>query len=132
MAGSTNIPGPQLAFSPLDADLLLAPSLKTFRWCFTCPGTAGDSLTNFGAREGEWLREFARAAIARGSTLKEIQVRYNPRRYWAVLIKRTLRYPWDLMDEIRAEIQPHGLALEFTEPAITKEEWLRLPRKQEP
>jgi hypothetical protein len=40
-------------------------------------------------------------------------------------------YPWDLMDSVREETpKPHGLDLVYSEPPISKEEWLRFVKNE--
>lgn len=122
---------PHLCFIPIDADMLLAPRLRTFCWTFDRPGSEPPNLMSFSCKEEEWIREFARAAIERGSTLKEIKIEYSPKPNNHVVVIEMLGYPWDRMVEIRNEIQPHGIALEFNEPVITRGDWQQLARSGE-
>ncbi|KAE8326020.1 hypothetical protein BDV39DRAFT_206406 [Aspergillus sergii] len=111
-----------LTFSPLHADLLLGASLHTFTLDFTVYDQHSEGWTDFGEREEHWVRQVAKAAIARKAALRKIKIIFNPD-YWDSTEEQG--YPWDRMDRIRDEIQPHGLVLEYSEPALTKEEWLR-------
>jgi len=62
-----------LEFSSTEADLLLAPNLKTFGWDFSIYDQHSESWTDFGKREERWVRELARAAIERKAALKKIE-----------------------------------------------------------
>jgi hypothetical protein len=119
-----------LEFSPAEADALLGPSLKVFTWDFTIYDQHSESWTDFGEREEQWVRELAKAAIARKAALKKIKIIFNPED-WET--KEEDGYPWDRMNKVRDEIQPHGLVLEYSEPRLSKEGWLEEVRlRQEP
>lgn len=111
-----------LIFSPVDADLLLAPNLHTFGLDFTIDGQQTEGWADFADPEEHWIREFAKAAIARQATLRKIQITYTPDDWRS---REEYGYPWDRMDKIRDEIQPYGLMLEYNQPTLTKEEWLQ-------
>jgi hypothetical protein len=110
-----------LEFSCEEANVLLAPNLETFGWDFgVYPHT---SWTDFGNKEEDWLRGLAKAAITRKAALKRIEITYSPDPdLWGV--KEEDGYPWDRMDRIRDEIRPCGITLEYSEPPLSKEDWL--------
>ena len=110
-----------LKFSAAEADLLLAPSLKAFELDFSIYDQHSESWTDFGDMEEDWVREFARTAIARKAALEKIRITFNPDS-WGT--KEEDGYPWDRMDKIRDEIRPYGMALEYSEPECTKDRWL--------
>lgn len=111
-----------LEFSIEEADaLLLAPNLKTFAWDFGVYDQHTESWTDFGTNEEEWLRGLAKAATARKAALKEIEITYNPEPFDA---REEDGYPWDRMDRIRNEIRPYGITLAYSEPSLSKEDWL--------
>ena len=104
-----------------DADLLLAPKLKTFKWDFSIYDQHSEAWTDFGDTEENWLRGFLKAAISRKTMLKEVNVTFNPDD-WEV--KEEFGYPWDRMDAICEEFQPFGVKLRYSEPCMTKAAWL--------
>ena len=106
----------------VDADVLLAPNLRTFGWSFSIEDQHSEDWTDFGDKEANWLREFARTAITRKAALNRIEVEFNPDDWEAW---RRDDYPWDRMDKIRDEVRPHGIALDYGIPPLTKEEWLK-------
>jgi hypothetical protein len=110
-----------LEFSSTEADLLLAPNLKTFGWDFTTCDYDKDLWTDFGDREEHWVREFAKAAIAKKAALKKIEITFKPGG-WG--FKEGDHYPWDRMDKICDEIRPCGMVLEYNEPSFTRKGWL--------
>ena len=60
-----------------DADLLLAPNLKTFEWNFTVRRDYYQDFSTwckFGNEEENWLRGFMDTAITRQSTLSRIEI----------------------------------------------------------
>ncbi|VUC24104.1 unnamed protein product [Clonostachys rosea] len=108
---------------------LLAPNLEVFHWnMMSEDGDSVQSLDTFDKREEDWLRAFAAAAIARDSTLRQIKIRF----YADALILREdktgLEYPWDRMDRIASEIQPHGIHLSYSPITVSREEFNRLAR----
>lgn len=110
-----------LNFSPVEADLLLAPNLKTFGLSFSIHDQHSEGWADFGDTEEHWVREFAKAAIASKAALKNIEIEFHPDSSWS---SQEDGYPWDRMDKIRDEIRPYGMALEYSEPSCTKEVWL--------
>jgi hypothetical protein len=114
-----------LEFSSTEADLLLAPNLKTFGWSFSIYDQHSESWTDFGDREERWLREFARAATARKAVLKKIEITFTPDEWRS---KEEDGYPWDRIDKIRDEVRPRGIALEYSEPPLSKKAWLEQMR----
>ena len=110
-----------MQFSPVEADLLLGPKLRTFGLDFSIYDQHSESWTDFGDMEEDWVRKFAEAAIARNAALKQIHITFNPDAWGS---KEEDGYPWDRMDKIRDQVRPHGIALEYSDPTITKEGWL--------
>jgi hypothetical protein len=106
-----------------DADLLLAPNLKTFGWDFSIYDQHSEGWNAFGDREENWIREIARAAISRKAALKEIQIEFNPESWGH---KEEDGYPWDRMEGVHDEIWPCGMTLKYSVPPFTKERWLEL------
>ncbi|KAH8801367.1 F-box domain protein [Xylogone sp. PMI_703] len=104
-----------------DADILLAPNLKTFGWDFTIYDQHSESWTAFGDKEENWVRGIAKAAIEKKTGLKKIEIVFTPEG-WDT--KMEDGYPWDRMDRIHDEIQQNGLTLRYNQPSITKEAWL--------
>ena len=103
-----------------DADALLAPNLRTFGWSFSINDEHCESWDDFGDTEENWLRGFAKTAIARKAALDRIEIEFNP--YESIWDEET--YPWNRLDSIRDEILPYGITLKYSMPQVTKEEWL--------
>lgn len=111
-----------LKLSPAEADLLLAPSLRTFGLSFSIYDQHSESWTDFGDTEEHWVRDFAKAAIARKAALNKIEIEFHPDSIWGT--NEEDGYPWDRMNKIQDEIRPYGIVLEYSEPYCTKEVWL--------
>ncbi|KAJ5672376.1 hypothetical protein N7507_001503 [Penicillium longicatenatum] len=117
----------EFEWDPVYADLILGPSLHTFGLVF---GVMGHSLiNNWGHMEEEWIRQLAIAAWKRKAPLKKIEITFSPVSPYPNLKQGTYSdweyvYPWDRMDKLGVQIQRYGLALEYTAPPWTKEEWL--------
>ncbi|KAK7224455.1 hypothetical protein V2G26_012458 [Clonostachys chloroleuca] len=101
---------------------LLAPNLEVFHWNLM-PENQRDreSLDAFEKREEDWLRAFAAAAIASNSTLRHINIRFSPEDYIEQEDTWGLEYPWDRMDRIASEIQPHGIHLSYSPIKVSRE-----------
>lgn len=73
---------------------------------------------DFGHEEASWVRNLAQTARARKSLLRKILIFYYP-----VSVgngERDHDYPWDLMDALNIEFQPHGIAITYTNAAKDK------------
>lgn len=114
----------QLSYAPDTADHLLAPSLHTFTLDFSIYDQHSEGFDDFMDPEEEWIRAFAREALARRAKLRTIKIHFTPNDYLAHGESGS-GYPWDRMDKLRAEFSPHGIVLEYNEPTLTKEEWLQ-------
>lgn len=112
-----------------DDDLLLAPNLHTLVLQFGTGDEGTECWDYFGKKEEEWIREFAKIAIARKAALRTIQISFNPS---PQSFKEECGYPWDRMDRIHNEIQPHGLEIEYNDPCFTKEEWVEYVQNPPP
>lgn len=76
---------------------------------------------DFGHEETSWVRNLAQTARARKSLLRKIRIFYYP-----VSVgngEQDHDYPWDLMDALNNEFQPHGIAITYTKPPRTRESW---------
>lgn len=109
-------------FSHEEADALLVPKLKIFGWDFGIYDQHTESWTDFGHKEEGWLRGLAKVATMRKAALKRIEIIYNPEPLPAEWEQDG--YPWDRMDRLRDEIRPSGITLEYSEPSLSKENWL--------
>lgn len=116
-----------LNLAKAEARLLLAPKLRVFVWDFTAEGDGfREFWTNFGAKEEEWLKEFAQVAISQRDRhcLEEIRIRFEPEDMGSG--RESEVYPWDRMDRVREEVvqQSEGLvALTYNEPVFSREDW---------
>ncbi len=102
---------------------LLAARVRTFVWDFTIEDQHSESWTEFGPVRAQWLHRFACLAIAHKTSLRRIRIVFNPD-YWDERADG-LEYPWDLMDLIRDAIKPQGIDLSYSEPRISRKEFLR-------
>jgi len=112
---------PALDTAEEDAELLLAPKLRKFVWDFATNEVFRENWKDFGEREEEWLRGFAKAAIARRHGLQVIDVRFSPE---DMSSNEPLGYPYDRMDRVREEIRSSGLELVHDTPSYSREEWM--------
>lgn len=108
-----------LRYAPDTADHLLAPNMHTFTLDFSIYDQHSEGFDDFADPEEQWVRAFARDALARNAKLRTIKINFTPDDYYGH------GYPWDRMDKLRAEFSPHGIVLEYNEPTLTKEEWLQ-------
>ncbi|CAG9956513.1 unnamed protein product [Clonostachys rosea f. rosea IK726] len=101
---------------------LLSPNLEVFHWNLMLEDReARESLDAFEKREEDWLRAFTAAAIASNSTLRHINIRFSPEDYIKLEDTWGLEYPWDRMDRIASEIQPHGIHLSYSPIKVSRE-----------
>lgn len=112
---------------------LLAPNLEVFHWNLMLEDQRqGESLDTFEKREEDWLRAFAAAAIAGNSTLRHIKIRFFPEAQIFRQDKTGVEYPWDRMDRIASEIQPHGIHLSYSPISVSRERFnalVRVPKR---
>lgn len=121
---------PELTYAPDTADQLLAPNLHTFTLDFSLFGQHDELFTDFMDPEEQWVRAFARDALARNSKLRTIKIHFTPIDHFASGMQEG-GYPWDRMDKLRDEFSPHGLVIEYNEPTVTKKEWLEVGKPVE-
>lgn len=115
---------PELTYAPDSADYLLAPNLHTFTLDFSVYDQHSEDFTDFTDPEENWLRSLARDAVGRNAKLRTIKIDFAPNHYLAHGVPAG-GYPWERMDRLRDEFRPHGLVVEYNQPPLTKEEWLR-------
>ncbi len=109
----------------------LAARLRSFTLDYGVYDQHPESWTAFGPTNAQWLHKFADLAILRKSSLRRITVLFNPGISYLSADLQALRYPWDLMDEIRDAIKPNGIDLSYSEPCVSKQEFQRLLEKAE-
>ena len=110
-----------------DAEVLLGPKLEYFGWDFTvmeeCWSECYTNMGNhFSSREEEWLRQVLRQAIAKQTPLKRVVITFNVSESTGECCRE---YPWDRMEKLNSEFTPHGIMVEYSEPPITRDEWLK-------
>jgi hypothetical protein len=110
-----------LEFSEAEAQLLLAPRLKTFGWDFSIMDQHSEEWTDFGKREEQWLKDFGIFSSSYKSQLQKIEITFRPAN-WSTT--KADGYPWERMDSVREHIRQVGVALEYNLPEVTKERWL--------
>ncbi|PVI04576.1 hypothetical protein DM02DRAFT_468673, partial [Periconia macrospinosa] len=109
--------------SEADIANLLGPSVKTFLWDFGINDQHPEDWSDFEELEETWIRRLAQAAIDTKAALTTIRIQFDPYEWYSEDYKY---YPWDRMDSIKDDIcDPNGLALIYSEPCVTKEEWLK-------
>lgn len=121
---------PELTYAPDTAAQLLAPNLHTFTLDFSLVDECEEVFTDFMDPEEQWVRAFARDALACNSKLRTIKTHFTPIDYF-VGGTQAPGYPWDRMDRLRDEFSPHGLVIEYNEPLLTREEWLEVSKPVE-
>ena len=112
----------ELASPTTDAEVMLGPRLREFKWDFTIFDQHSESWSDFGDKEENWLREFAKTAVARKAALARIKVQFHPDNWGC---GESDHYPWDRMDMVRDEVEKGGVTIEYSEPSISREGWLR-------
>lgn len=110
----------KLEFSPIYADLLLAPKLKTFGLMFHLRDRPGEPCIAFKRGEQRWMIEFAKEAMKRKSTLREIEIIFDED---LRQVKAGCTWPCDCLDRIRDEIEPYGIRLGYDNPLIPEGFW---------
>ncbi|PYH88979.1 hypothetical protein BO71DRAFT_282216, partial [Aspergillus ellipticus CBS 707.79] len=111
------------AFDPpaMAIDRLLGPAVRTLVWDLTSYDQQNGAYWNSFKKEDEqWLREFAGLAAERRAALRTIRIEFSPETWSA---NRHGGYPWDRMERLREDTGPLGIGVEFTPPAITREEY---------
>lgn len=103
------------------ADYILAPSLKKFTLSFTIIDQHSEQWDDFGKQEEAWIRRLAQIALERKAILQEIRIRFDPE-WWRPNADK-IDYPWDRMDALNKEFQTRGIAITYTKPPATREEW---------
>jgi hypothetical protein len=100
---------------------LSPPRLRKFTWTFSMMDSAWPQWYDFEHEEESWVRNLAQTAISRKSLLRKIRIFYYP----LTLGNPELDYdyPWDRMDALNEEFQPHGIAITYTKPPTTRENW---------
>lgn len=79
---------------------------------------------DFGHEEASWVRKLAQTAIARKSLLRKIRIFFHPLSLGSQgNQEQYLDYPWDRMDALNKEFQPHDIAITYTKPTKTRAEW---------
>ncbi|CAH0026950.1 unnamed protein product [Clonostachys rhizophaga] len=107
-----------------DVANLLAPNLLIFRWDMRledqqcCRG-----LDGFSQPQEEWIRAFAKSSMERKTSLKQIQINFYPESWFRADIDKDYQYPWDRMERLAGEFEPHGISVVYNPPNITKEEF---------
>jgi hypothetical protein len=87
-------------------------------------GKVGTYLDDFQQREEEYLRKLARAAIVRRIPLRTIAIRFTAfAEFSTQTARKGLKYPWDCMNRLAAEILPSGIQLSYNKPTVTRKEF---------
>ncbi|KAJ4358668.1 uncharacterized protein N0V89_003252 [Didymosphaeria variabile] len=108
-------------FQADDANIL-GPSLKTFCWDFRVFDEHNEDWHGFGKTAALWVEKIISEAVAREAVLKTFQIQFKPRYGDTEL---AWGYPWDWMVDLRERVfKPTGMGLVYSEPRITKEQWL--------
>ncbi|OJJ99132.1 hypothetical protein ASPACDRAFT_43793 [Aspergillus aculeatus ATCC 16872] len=117
-------------FMPAHADALLcAPRLTTLELGYGLSPYGVDSCDTFGEVEARWIRELAHAAQARQAALRMIRVGYMPE---PCCLEEVLEYPWDRLIQLREDLRPLGIRLEWDEPSFSEEEWIQARMQASP
>jgi len=98
---------------------LTVPNLRKFRWLIS--DIHHQDLSGFGRIKEDWLRSLARLAINQGSSLREIEVEWQPRSeiFWPG--GKSEIYPWDRLEGLRRELLHEGIQLSWSSPSITRD-----------
>jgi hypothetical protein len=107
----------------------LPPKLHTFTWDFTIENQHNEQMTDFVQLQADWLYRLADVAKSRQGALRNIHIVFRPEihiDYYNYKFYETVRYSWDLMDEVRKKIQPFGISLTYHAPQLTKAEYVEL------
>ncbi|KAI2603052.1 uncharacterized protein GGS25DRAFT_509750 [Hypoxylon fragiforme] len=109
-----------LAYDEAEAAMLLAPCLESFTWNLNAYAGAAESWDTFGEREELWLRQFATAA-SKTVPLKSIHVVFGPNFYSP---DEETGFPWDGLGRVAGFCRGLGIEVTYTEPPLSKGEWL--------
>ncbi|CAM1503149.1 Fc.00g079250.m01.CDS01 [Cosmosporella sp. VM-42] len=105
---------------------LVAPNLSKFHWDMTLEDQqCSETLGSFAQPEEDWLRAFCTAAIHHKSALRHVYIQFRPESYLYSSDREVVhkQYPWDRMDKIGREVQPHGITLLYNTPSVTRDEF---------
>jgi hypothetical protein len=102
---------------------LLAPHLRVFHWDLTREDQqCNESLGDFQQKEEDWLRRLALTAVTQGCPLRRIEITFTPLfTYYFDGV-----YPWDRMDALGRELQPHGIQVCYNPPSTSREEYMEI------
>ncbi|RDW68997.1 uncharacterized protein DSM5745_08757 [Aspergillus mulundensis] len=104
-----------------DIRVLLPSNLLTFRLDYAIDDRHDESAKDFGENEEQVIRTLALAAVTAKAALRTIEIEFIPS-----LSKCKVEdgYPWDRMNRIKEEMEPHGIRVVCPKPPLPKEEWL--------
>ncbi|KAL4998620.1 hypothetical protein BDV10DRAFT_69063 [Aspergillus recurvatus] len=101
---------------------LLGPRLHEFELDMTLEDQQHcEFLADFGEAEENWLRALGHLAVKQRCPLREIRIQFHPYAY--VPSSFHDRYPWDRMDDLDRELQPHGIRVRYTPPSLSREQF---------
>lgn len=104
---------------------LLAPQLRVFHWDLTLEDQqCNESFDFFQQNEEDWLRTLALTAIEQGCPLRRIEIKFTPMYSSPIGV-----YPWDRMDALGRELQPHGIKVCYNNPSMSREEYMEILEK---
>lgn len=100
---------------------LLAPRLRIFHWDLTLEDQqCNETLECFQQKEEDWLRTLALTAVSQGCPLRGIEITFTP--LFSYYFDGV--YPWDRMDALGRELQPHGIQVGYNPPSTSREEYM--------
>jgi len=113
--------------------VLAAPKLHTFTYDFTFEDEDCVCFRDFTKAEVKWLCKLAEVAFSENFALRRIHLIFDPvgyiSSYSSYEHRMTLKYPWDLIDEVRDVAKGYGIQVSYTEPCMTKLEFQKALRE---
>lgn len=101
----------------------LAPQLRVFHWDLTLEDQqCNENLGDFQQKEEDWLRRLALTAITQGCPLRRIEITFTP--LYTYYFDGV--YPWDRMDALGRELQPHGIQVGYNPPCTSREGYMEI------
>ncbi|KAL2812685.1 glycerate kinase [Aspergillus cavernicola] len=100
---------------------MLAPRLRSFHWDLTFDDQqCQEQLSYIGQEEEDWLRALGYLAVKQ-RCLRLIGIKFTPPGGGC---DAKCKYPWDRMDALDREFQPHNIRICYNTPSVSRERLL--------
>ncbi|KAF4332003.1 f-box domain protein [Fusarium beomiforme] len=103
-----------------DVPRLVAPNLRVFEWrVINGNNECEEEVDDFGQEQEDWVRAFVRRAVDCKTKLETFYIEFSP---IMGRVYRNVVYPWDRMDSVARQSEPHGIKIRYSPPTFSKED----------